>query len=156
MGCLFVATGRNYMEIWRSVKGFGTIHSGFDIASVYHSVFPLQERDGMEAAYFIVLITAPDQKVSEHLAYALVESKLAACVNIISPMTSIYHWQGKIEHAQEYLLLCKTRRDRFDSHFITTVKAIHPYEVPEIIAIPVEAGAQDYLEWIQTETSDQL
>ncbi|MEN4098561.1 MAG: divalent-cation tolerance protein CutA [Anaerolineaceae bacterium] len=109
----------------------------------------------MEPAFVIVLITAPDQAVSEHIAYALVESKLAACVNIISPLISIYRWQGKIERAQEYLLVCKTRRDRFDAHFIATVKAIHPYEVPEMIAIPLEAGAQDYLDWMQASTDDE-
>jgi periplasmic divalent cation tolerance protein len=106
----------------------------------------------MEQAYQMVLITAPNREVSENIANALVEARLAACVNIISPMISIYRWQGKIEREQEYLLLCKTRRELFDAQFMATVKSVHPYEVPEIIAIPIQAGSQNYLDWIGAET----
>jgi periplasmic divalent cation tolerance protein len=106
----------------------------------------------MEQAYMVIFVTAPNQEVSEQIATALVEGHMAACVNIVSPMISIYRWQGKIEREQEYLLICKTRRERFDSEFIAAVEAVHPYEVPEIIALPIEAGAQSYLEWIESET----
>jgi periplasmic divalent cation tolerance protein len=108
----------------------------------------------MEQAYLIILITAPNQEVSEKIANALVEAQMAACVNIISPMLSIYRWQGKVEREREYLLLCKTRRELFDARFMEMVQANHPYEVPEIIALPIQAGSQQYLDWIRTETLD--
>jgi periplasmic divalent cation tolerance protein len=108
----------------------------------------------MEQAYLIILITAPNQEVSEKIANALVEAQMAACVNITAPILSIYRWQGKIEREQEYLLLCKTRRELFDNRFIAIVQANHPYEVPEIIALPIQAGSQQYLDWIGTETLD--
>jgi periplasmic divalent cation tolerance protein len=111
-----------------------------------------RKENRMEQDYVVILITAPNQEVSENLASALVEEKLAACVNIISPILSIYRWHGQVEREQEFLLLCKTRRELFDAKFITAVRAIHPYEVPEMVALPIQAGYQDYLNWITAET----
>jgi periplasmic divalent cation tolerance protein len=109
----------------------------------------------MEKAYLVILITAPNQEVSENIAHSLVEGQFAACVNILPGMTSIYRWKGAVEREQEYLLVCKTRRERFDDRFIAAVHAIHPYEVPEIIALPIEAGAHNYLDWIASETGEK-
>jgi periplasmic divalent cation tolerance protein len=108
----------------------------------------------MENAYMLIMITAPALQVSEQIANALVEARLAACVNITAPITSIYRWQGKVEREQEYLLLCKTRRELFNPQFIALVQEIHPYDVPEMIAVPIQAGAQNYLDWISAETKD--
>jgi periplasmic divalent cation tolerance protein len=114
----------------------------------------LIEKEGflMENAYMLVMITAPSLEVSEQIANALVEAQLAACVNITAPITSIYRWQGKVEREQEYLLLCKTRRELFNPQFTALVQEIHPYDVPEMIALPIQAGVQNYLDWISAET----
>lgn len=106
----------------------------------------------MENQYLVVLITTPSMEVAEKIASHLVEQRLAACVNITTPVRSIYRWEGKIERDEEILLICKTRRDLFDPDFTTAVKALHPYTVPEIIALPIEMGSATYLDWIQAET----
>ena len=100
--------------------------------------------------FCLVLCTCPDADSAGKLAHALVESRLAACVNIVPGMTSVYGWQDQIETAQEHLLLIKTARAA--ETFVkleTLIKAHHPYEVPEIIAIPIEQGSADYLAWIK-------
>ncbi len=98
-------------------------------------------------SYIVVYITTPDLDTAKKLADTLVENKLAACVNITQKVHSVYYWQGNIEREDEFLLIIKTREDRF-TKLEETVKEIHPYTVPEIIAIPVVRGSQDYLNWI--------
>ncbi len=98
-----------------------------------------------------VLITAPDTDLASTIARSLVEAGLAACVNIVSNVRSIYRWQGKIEDDSEVLMLAKTRSDLFDS-LSEKVKALHSYDVPEIIALPVTAGSEDYLDWLRGAT----
>jgi periplasmic divalent cation tolerance protein len=78
----------------------------------------------------------------------LVEQELAACVQILSPMTSVYRWQGQIERATETLLLIKTLPDSYPA-VETAIKTHHPYQTPEIIALPITAGAEDYLAWLR-------
>ena len=97
--------------------------------------------------YIVVFITVPNLEVGEKIGNTLVEEKLAACVNITSEIKSVYFWKGKIEEDKEYLLIIKTRRDKFKS-LERRVKEIHPYEVPEIIAVPIVLGSKDYLDWI--------
>ena len=93
------------------------------------------------------MTTIGTQEQAQALAEQLVNAHLAACVNILPRMQSIYRWQGKLEHGQEHLLLIKTRVERVDS-VIDTIKANHPYELPEIIAVPVDCGFPPYLTWI--------
>jgi len=100
----------------------------------------------------IVLITVSSPEEGEKIAKALVEKRLAACVNIVPGLRSIYHWQGKICDDKELLLLAKTRVDVFDI-LEKEVKALHSYEVPEIIALPIVAGSRDYLNWINENTA---
>jgi periplasmic divalent cation tolerance protein len=97
-------------------------------------------------AFCVVLITAPADKASA-LARLIVEEKLAACVNRISAVHSTYWWQGKIEEADEELLLAKTDKLKVKA-LIKAVKAAHPYSVPEIIALRIKEGNRDYLRWI--------
>jgi periplasmic divalent cation tolerance protein len=96
----------------------------------------------------IVFVTVPSRDEGERLAEALVGEQLAACVNIIGPIRSIYRWQGEVCRDDEHLLLIKTTRPCYAA-LEARVQALHPYDVPEIIAVPVEAGSAAYLEWIR-------
>jgi periplasmic divalent cation tolerance protein len=103
----------------------------------------------------IVLVNCPDDEVAERIARTLVESGLAACVNRLAPVQSIYRWQGAIERATETPLLVKTTRERYPEAE-QAIRALHPHEVPEIIALTVEAGFAPYLRWIAGETRRTL
>ena len=104
--------------------------------------------------YIVVLITVPDFETGKKIAKALVEEKLGACVNITTAeVNSIYYWKGNIEDDNENLLIIKTRKDKFES-LVNKVKELHPYTVPEIIALPIVVGSEDYLNWID-ETLDR-
>lgn len=106
----------------------------------------------MASAHIIVVITVPSREVGQQIAETLLENKLVACVNIIPGISSIYHWQGAIEQDDEMLLIAKTRAALFD-RLATTVKRVHPYDVPEVIAMPIVAGSNEYLAWIDMETT---
>ncbi|MCD6374044.1 MAG: divalent-cation tolerance protein CutA [Caldisericaceae bacterium] len=99
---------------------------------------------GME---IVVFCTTPDQKTAEQIAQTVVEEKLAACCNLISNLTSIYFWQGKIQKDSEVLLIIKTDKKLF-SKLEVKIKEMHPYEVPEIISMAIEQGNKAYLNWI--------
>jgi periplasmic divalent cation tolerance protein len=99
----------------------------------------------------VVLITAPNENDAEAIAKAILEAKLAACVNIIRNIRSLYRWQGKVEDEQEVLMIVKTRKERFGD-LMKKVKGLHSYTVPEIIALPVADGLEEYLGWIGQET----
>jgi periplasmic divalent cation tolerance protein len=101
----------------------------------------------MSNEYCLVLSTCPDAETAQHLATALVAEHKAACVNIIPGLTSVYPWEGKIETATEHLLLIKTAACAF-SELEALLKAHHPYELPEIVAVPIVRGSADYLDWI--------
>jgi periplasmic divalent cation tolerance protein len=96
----------------------------------------------------IVLTTCGSQNEAEKIAQNLVENRLAACVNIIPQIRSIYRWEGKVESAQEWLLLVKTTVGKFEQ-VREAIRGLHSYELPECIAIPVEDGSAAYLEWIE-------
>jgi periplasmic divalent cation tolerance protein len=106
----------------------------------------------IESGVYVVLITAPRGKGKE-IARKLVEERLAACVNIAS-VESVYWWQGKIEEDNEDLLVVKTSAEKIEE-LVRRVKEIHPYEVPEIIALPVAACLHDYCKWVREETSEK-
>jgi len=99
----------------------------------------------------IVFITASDEKEAAKIAKALVEARLAGCVNIIKDIRSIYSWQGKIEDEREVFMIVKTQKARFDS-LMEKVKELHSYTVPEIIALPIIEGSEDYLKWLKDVT----
>jgi periplasmic divalent cation tolerance protein len=100
-----------------------------------------------DATCQIVLTTCPDVASAERIARTLVEEELAACVNILPPMRSIYRWQGKIEDASEQLLVIKSATARFPA-IRDRLRALHPYELPEIIAVPIVDGLPAYLAWL--------
>jgi periplasmic divalent cation tolerance protein len=99
----------------------------------------------------VVYITAPGEEEAAVLARVLVEAKLAACVNMVSNVRSIYSWQGKIEDDRELLMIIKTQRHLFD-RLAAKVREIHSYDVPEIIALPIVEGSPDYLRWLREST----
>ncbi len=96
----------------------------------------------------IVLTTTGSREEAEKIAHALVERRLAACVNLVGPIHSVYHWQGKVETAAEHLLLIKTTAALFDS-VAKAIRELHSYELPECIQLPIEAGSAEYLKWIE-------
>ena len=101
----------------------------------------------------VVLVTAPSPEVAAALARTLVEERLAACGNVLSEVRSIYRWEGQVREDAEALLVLKTTRARLEA-LRDRVLALHPYDVPEVLALPVEAGSPDYLAWLAGETRD--
>jgi periplasmic divalent cation tolerance protein len=99
--------------------------------------------------YIIVLVTAPSKPEAEKIVQHLLNLRLIACGNIVGPVASIFCWSGKPEKAEEYLVLMKSRRDLFGK-LSETVKTLHSYEVPEILAVPVVEGSKDYLDWLDS------
>lgn len=95
----------------------------------------------------LAISTFPDAELARRVSRELVERKLAACANIGGGVQSIYHWQGKIEEAQETMVFFKTMRSRF-SEFQNALRLLHPYEVPEIVAVRIEDGLSSYLQWV--------
>lgn len=102
----------------------------------------------MDDRPILVMITTPSKEIGNQIADVLLAEKLAACVNIISPINSLYTWKGEINDDEESLLIVKSRENLFADGIIPAVRAIHPYEVPEIIALPIILGFGDYLDWI--------
>jgi len=99
----------------------------------------------------LVFTTLPSADKAAELAKALVEERLAACANLLPAIRSIYRWQGKLQDENEVLLLLKTRAEHLERLKLRILE-LHPYEVPEVLAVPVEAGYQPYLEWLAGET----
>ena len=99
----------------------------------------------------VVFITASNEDEAAKISRALVESRLAGCVNIIRDIRSIYSWKGKIEDEPEVLMIAKTRRPLLDA-LMKKVKELHSYTVPEIIALPIIGGSEDYLKWLREVT----
>jgi periplasmic divalent cation tolerance protein len=99
----------------------------------------------------VVLITSPDEEEAAKIAGTLVDERLAACVNIIRNVRSIYRWEGKVQDDAEVLMVAKTRRDLFEK-LKNRVKELHRYDVPEIIALPIVDGSEGYLNWIRETT----
>lgn len=101
----------------------------------------------------IVFVTVASREDGERIAEAVVGGQLAACVNIIGPIRSIYRWQGEIARDDEHLLLIKTRRERYAA-LEARVKALHTYEVPEVVALPITMGSTAYLDWLRQNVSE--
>jgi len=103
----------------------------------------------MEA--YLVITNLPDRESAARLARALVDKRLAACINILSPCRSVYRWRGAVEDTEEFPMLIKTSRSRYPE-LEAAIRAGHPYELPEIIAVPLTAGLPAYIEWVEAET----
>ena len=99
----------------------------------------------------LVLTNLPERAAAERLAGLLVEKRLAACVNILAPCRSVYRWQGAVRHDEEHPMLIKTTAERYPA-LEQALRAGHPYELPEIIAVPIERGLPAYLQWVAAET----
>ncbi len=99
----------------------------------------------------VIFVTAGNNKEAEKIASALIKKKLAACVNIIQGVHSLFWWQGKVDRAREILLIIKTRKMLLP-RVIKKVKSLHSYSVPEIIALPIIAGNKEYLKWLNDST----
>ena len=99
----------------------------------------------------LVLTNLPDRAAAERLADMVVTQKLAACVNILAPCRSVYRWKGAVQHDEEHPMLIKTTLERYPA-LEQALRAEHPYELPEIIALPVERGLPAYLDWVAAET----
>ncbi len=102
----------------------------------------------------LVFCTCPDDDTAQALAQHLVERRLAACVNLLPPMRSVYRWQGQIEQSQEVQLLIKTCGDRLQA-LSAAITEQHPYDVPEILAVSASAGLPPYLDWIRAQTREE-
>ncbi len=101
----------------------------------------------LQNGYVIVMVTTASKQEAENIAQRLLQERLIACANIIGPVSSLFHWAGKTERAEEYLILMKSRKDLFEK-LAETVKALHSYEVPEILALPIVDGSKAYLDWL--------
>ena len=117
-------------------------------------IYPVDESNhrGLKAVdrhYLVIYCTCPDQVVAERIATALVSERLAACVNIVPGITSIYRWQGSVHSDPELLLIIKSRGDVYPA-LEARIRALHAYEVPEIIALPIIAGNEEYLKWLDS------
>lgn len=104
------------------------------------------------APALLCLSTAPDRAVADRIARALVEERLAACVNLLPGITSVYRWQGAVETGEEVLMLAKTTKEQLDA-LTARIAELHPYEVPEVVAVGIGGGLPAYLEWIASEAS---
>lgn len=103
----------------------------------------------------VVLTNCPDEASAERIARALIENRCAACVNQLGPVASIFRWQGELEEAAEIPLLIKCTRDRYPA-VEETIRQLHPYTTPEIIAFPVAVGFAPYLRWVDDETQPPM
>jgi periplasmic divalent cation tolerance protein len=109
---------------------------------------------GSELEVRVVLVTAPDEKTAADLARCLVGERLAACVNVVPGVRSIYRWQGAVEEAAEILLVIKTRADRCPA-LRSRVRELHPYDVPEVLELPASGGSPAYLDWVRAESAEE-
>jgi periplasmic divalent cation tolerance protein len=113
----------------------------------------MQESKADKMKPYIQVVTTTEKKEdAEKIAACLVEKRLAACVQITGPITSLYRWKGQIEKAQEWQCWIKSKETLY-KEIEKTIKSVHPYEVPEIIAVPIVAGSRDYLAWLESEVT---
>ena len=100
----------------------------------------------------LVITNLPDRAAAEKLAEALIHKRVAACVNILAPCRSVYRWKGAVQHDEEHPVLIKTTGERYAA-LEAAIREMHPYELPEIVAVPIERGLPAYLDWVATETT---
>jgi periplasmic divalent cation tolerance protein len=107
----------------------------------------------MQNEYVIVMVTSANKQEAENITQQLLKKQFIACANITGPVTSLFRWSGKIEKAKEYLVFMKSRKDLF-KNLTETVKTLHSYEVPEIIALPIVEGSEAYLGWLESRLAE--
>lgn len=107
----------------------------------------------VSGGWILVLVTVSNPKEGEEIAKTIVNKKLAACVNIVNGLKSIYRWKGRIEESSEALLIIKTRMNLFNK-LVNSIKEIHSYTVPEIIALPIIMGYKEYMKWLDNSVSE--
>jgi len=100
----------------------------------------------------LVITNLPDRGAAEKLADALIQKRVAACVNILAPCRSVYRWKGAVQRDEEHPMLIKTTRERYPA-LEAAIREGHPYELPEIVAVPIERGLPAYLDWVVAETA---
>ncbi len=105
-----------------------------------------------DSEVLLVMFSLPDQAMAQQLARTLIDRRLAACVSVLAPCTSVYRWHGAVEEAAEVPVLAKTTASRY-AELESALRELHPYELPEIIAVPVVRGLPAYLEWVAGETA---
>jgi len=105
----------------------------------------------VQSTKLLVVTNVPDRATAEKLAGMLIEKRLAACVNILAPCRSVYRWKDAVQHDEEHPMLIKTTQERYAA-LEQALRAGHPYELPEIIAVPIERGLPAYLDWVAAET----
>lgn len=110
----------------------------------------------MEDQAIVVLVTAPNQEIGHRIGRILVERQLAACTNVLSPINSIFTWEGNIDEEQEVLLIIKTRGSIFQDKLLPAILELHPYQIPEVLALPVMMGNPAYLDWIANATTGRV
>lgn len=103
--------------------------------------------------HVVILVTTESKESADEIARVLLEGRKAACVNILPEVQSHFWWQGGLDHAREALLVIKTRASLLDE-VVAAVRAVHPYDVPEVIALPIVGGNPEYLRWLDAETAD--
>jgi periplasmic divalent cation tolerance protein len=101
----------------------------------------------LQNAYVLVVVTTASKQEAEKIAQSLLKERLIACANIFGPVSSVFHWSGKTQNAEEFLIFMKSRMDLFDK-LEETVKALHSYELPEILILPIVGGSKEYLLWL--------
>ncbi|MFN0164138.1 MAG: divalent-cation tolerance protein CutA [Burkholderiales bacterium] len=106
----------------------------------------------MDDSILLIFSNAPDRNVAESIATALVEARLAACVNILGQCDSVYRWQGRLERACEVPMIIKTTSHNY-SAVEAELRRLHPYDVPELLAVPAACGLPDYLDWVRAESA---
>lgn len=107
-----------------------------------------------DESVILVYTTLPSEEAARALVRRLVEDRLVACGTMLSPVTSVYHWEGAVEEAAETQVLLKTRGARWPA-LLAAVQDLHPYDVPELLAVPVEAGLPAYMAWVGDETTEE-
>ncbi|MEE8321915.1 MAG: divalent-cation tolerance protein CutA [Gammaproteobacteria bacterium] len=130
---------------------FPNVLAEYNISSLYVEEIVLNMTQ--EAKHILVICTCPGPILAKQIAQDLVEKKLAACVNTFAGLHSYFRWGGKVDSAEEILLLIKTTPDRYQE-LEQRIKSLHPYELPEIIAVPISTGLPEYLAWIENSTRD--
>ena len=108
----------------------------------------MRKKGGQRVRAVVVFVTCPDRRQAQRLAKGLMQRRLAACVNILPSVQSLFRWKGRVEQTREILLIIKTTAGRFEA-LCRAVRTLHPYDVPEVIALPIQRAHGPYLRWVQ-------